>query len=362
VWVRTQGMDLFPNLYLILVGPPGVGKSVVLSQSERLLRAIPDIVVAPSNVSSASLIDTLSDAKRRIVRPAAIPNYLEYNAVIAVASELGVFLPTYEPAFMNLLTKVYDGEPIEDRKRTRSVNVKIDKPILSLLSGTTPSYLNSLLPEGAWDQGFTSRSIPVYSGDRVILNPFQDEAFDRLEKLYGDLLYDIKSISTIVGRVNFESDASDAIIAWHSAGGPPVPEHGKLLHYIPRRTAHVLKLCIIAAVSRGGFVITLEDFERARGWLLEAENYMPEIFKAMISSPDGQMMDEVWEIVWKYWTKNKKAIPERMIVNYLGKRVPHHAVMRLIELMVRGGKIEPVGTGIDGKSMFKPGPKDQETL
>lgn len=355
-------MDLFPNLYGILVGPPGSGKSIALAQAERMLRTVTELVIAPTNVSSASLIDALSDAKRRIVRPSSIPNYLEYNAITAIASELGVFLPAYEPSFINLLTKVYDGEPIEDRKRTRSVSVKIDKPIFNFFSGTTPSYLNDLLPEGAWDQGFTSRSILIYCGERRIIHPLRDDALILEEGLHGNLLYDLKSISAVSGRVTFESNAVDAITDWHTSGGQPVPKHGKLLHYIPRRTAHVLKLCIINTVSRGSLIISLQDFQQALDDLTEAESFMPEIFKSMGSSGDAMVSDDTWDLVFEYWTQKKAACPERVIIGFISRKAPYQSVLRIIELMVRSGRLEVVGSGTDGKSLYKPGPKHPEHI
>jgi Protein of unknown function (DUF3987) len=64
LWVHTKGSNLYPNLYTILVGPPGVGKSAVLSQAERFLRAVPDLKITPSSVSAASLVDSLVLADR----------------------------------------------------------------------------------------------------------------------------------------------------------------------------------------------------------------------------------------------------------------------------------------------------------
>ena len=69
VWVQTLGSKLYPNLYTVLVGPPGVGKTTVLSEVSRLWRELTDHYVAPSSVTKASLIDCLEDAKRRILRP-----------------------------------------------------------------------------------------------------------------------------------------------------------------------------------------------------------------------------------------------------------------------------------------------------
>src|SRR6267154_5637892 len=216
LWVHTKGSNLYPNLYTILVGPPGVGKSAVLSQVERFLRAVPDIHVAPSSVSAASLVDSLVLSNRKIVRPNDVPSFVQFHYLTAVASELGVFLPVYDPLFMNSLTKFYDGEHYEERRRTgKTTHTKIEHPHLSIIGGTTPSYLNSFLPEGGWDQGFTSRTIFVYSGEQPFNELFGDESqYSELQKIYLDLLHDLKSISGLYGRFEWAPEAVLAISAW----------------------------------------------------------------------------------------------------------------------------------------------------
>lgn len=357
VHVRTMGADLFPNLYVVLVGPPGVGKSVVLAHSERLIRSVPDLFVAPSNVSSASLIDSLGEAKRKVLEPKS-GWYSEFNYLVAVASELGTFLPVYEASFMNLLTKAYDGEMLEDRKRTKNISVKIDRPLLSILGGTTPSYLNSFLPEGAWDQGFTSRTIFIFSGDRHIVSPFTDEAqHERLDKLYSNLLLDLKSIGQLVGRINFEPSATSRIVDWHMQGGPPAPDHSKLLHYLPRRTTHLLKLCLVSAASRGASTILERDFESGLAWLLEAEVHMPEIFKAMGSSGDASVMEDTWYYVYAQFVKDKRLVPERRLIEFISKKVPNYSVLHILELMVKSGMLQP--SIEDQITVYKPLPRQR---
>src|SRR6476646_4910021 len=59
VWSKSKGSQLFPNLYIVLVSPPGIGKSQIISRAENIIRQVPDIFVAPSSVTSASLVDTM---------------------------------------------------------------------------------------------------------------------------------------------------------------------------------------------------------------------------------------------------------------------------------------------------------------
>src|SRR5215472_1548354 len=147
VWSRTKGSSMYPNMYIMLVAPPGVGKSAIIGHSENLLRKIPELYVSPSSVTSASLIDTLAIAQRAIMGPVLTT----FNSVQVISSELQNFLPEYNAAFMGVMTKLYDCELYEERRRTGKVqHVRIDNTQISMLAGTTPSYLNTFLPEGAW--------------------------------------------------------------------------------------------------------------------------------------------------------------------------------------------------------------------
>lgn len=354
VWVRTKGSNLFPNLYIILVGPPGVGKSAILSHTERLLRAVPDIYVAPSSLTTASLIDTLEIALRKIV----FPQLLIFNSLQVVASELGVFLPAYDPAFMNTLTKLYDGELYEERRRTGKVNhIRIDSPQLSIIGGTTPSYLNSFLPEGAWDQGFTSRTIFVFSPHAVYTPIFTEESdHSYLEEIFIGLLHDIKIIASTFGKVAWSQEAAEAITVWDREGLKPVPEHGKLAHYNSRRLAHVIKLCMVASVSRSQErVITLGDFLLAKGWLLEAENLMPAIFAQMGLGGDARVIEDLRFHILSLYGKNKKPVGEHRLVDFLKDRVPVQNISKIIEVMVRSKDLDQVL--VNGIVCYQPGNK-----
>lgn len=64
IWIRTVMGELYPNLYIMLVGPPGVGKTVMSSRVDEFLRELTDgesatFHLASSSVTAASLVDDL---------------------------------------------------------------------------------------------------------------------------------------------------------------------------------------------------------------------------------------------------------------------------------------------------------------
>jgi energy-coupling factor transporter ATP-binding protein EcfA2 len=334
IWTHTKGSDLYPNLYVLLVGPPGVGKSVILSHAERMLRNITEIFIAPSSVTSASLIDAMVLAQRQIFHP----QLSQFNSLQVFSSELQNFLPAYEAAFMGNLTKLYDCELYEERRRTGKVqHVKIDNTQLSLLAGTTPSYLNSFLPEGAWDQGFMSRTIMVFSDEPSDTELFPDHDTEYSDLLYKDLLSDLRIIFGYYRQLSWTPGAKRVIREWKAAGEEPKPDHARLLHYNSRRTAHVIKLSMVACLARADtdLVITEDDFTVASDWLFEAEAFIPDIFKSMVVTTESRIMNDAHYHLLQVHASLGKPVPEHYLINFLKDRIPSQAISKVIEIMVR---------------------------
>jgi len=355
VWVRTNSSNLYPNLYTVLVAGPGIGKTITLSKVEELWRALPDHHVAPTSVTKASLMDSIADAKRNVLLPGQSPPYLDFNSLLVLAGELGVLIPGYDNEFMNALTAIYDGYPYAERRRSKDLKLEIPCPQLNLFGATTPSYLNAVMPEGAWDQGFISRTILVYSGDRII-RPLFMETTERPE-LKKALLEDLKKIGDYIGKLAFDTDAAAFVSDWHVSGGPPIPDHPKLVHYLTRRTTHLLKLCMVSAVSRADFnyIVTRSDAELALHWLLQAESAMPDIFRSMTGGGDSRAMDELWHYVFTVYSKEKKPVSEHRLVMFLRERVPSHNVMKIIDIMVKSQLIRLVAS--DAGAGYAPAPR-----
>lgn len=339
VWVRTLGSRLYPNMYVVLVAPPGVGKTEVTWRVRKLWEGLEDHHIASTSVTKASMIDELAEANRRWVDPKATNPVTHFNSLLLCINELGVLLPAYENEFMNTLTDLWDCKHYSERRRTSKIEIDIASPQLNLIAACTPSYLMHVLPEGAWDQGFLSRTMLIYSGERQLRSLFSeshvDEARDKI------LQEELMDIANLFGEMAFTKEAAERLDWFHLNDGPPKPDHPKLLSYNIRRTVHLLKLCTVASVSRSDkLVITLEDYERAFDWLVEAERYMPDIFKAMSQGGAGRTMEEAWHFVFSVHAKEGKPVLKHRLINFLQERVPVHSIQPTIDMMEEGKMIE----------------------
>lgn len=342
VWVKTKGRPFYPGMYIILVSPPGVGKSEILMHARRLWEKLEDHKLSATSVSKASLIDDLHDAHRVLIHAGKTPPTTEFNSLIVSVSELGVFLPEFANEFMNVLTDIYDGHPYKERKRTKNLVIDIPKPQINLLTGTTPGYLTALLPEGAWDQGFMSRTMMIYAGEQNLVSLFAHNSVDpEMEK---KVQQDLKRIGNLYGQIEFTVDAMQFIDEWYLNGQEPRPDHPKLQHYLTRRPGHLLKLAQVACVSESDTLeIAVRHVQQAMDWLVDAETAIPEIFKAMTSGGDGKVMDEAWHMLFRFSaTYAGKGAPHSMLIEFLSRRVPSHSVERIIDLMDKSGMIRAV--------------------
>src|SRR5229473_1704407 len=67
----TTSSPLYPNLYVFLVGHPGIGKSRAITSAASFIREIPEIHLGATSMTMASLVDKMNEAKRTIVN---LPN------------------------------------------------------------------------------------------------------------------------------------------------------------------------------------------------------------------------------------------------------------------------------------------------
>lgn len=338
---------MYPNLYCLLVGPPGVGKSETIKLADKLLRGIKDVHIAPSSVTKASIIDHLAESARKVITPGKL---YDYHFMSALPSEFTVFLEAFDMAFMSTLTDLWDCGPVfEQRRRTNNLHLSIIRPGLNMLSGTTPSALAATFPQEAWGMGFSARILLVYCGQKIRVPLFQQ---NRQTLIDPKLQSDLKQMLNLFGEFQWTDEATAAIMEADGRDFIPIPTHSRLQHYCTRRVMSVVKLSMIAAVSRTGrLVVDLEDFQRAFGWLLEIEALMPDIFRAMVGKSDTEVLLELHRYTWRLFVENKQQpVHESRLFTFLSSRVPSDKIKQLLDIAERSRMISRLA----GTELYKP--------
>ena len=334
VWLKTSS-PLYPNLYVFLVAHPGVGKTRTVRAVKQYFMEVPDPHIAPTSVTASSLVDALAKAKRTLIR--TNEPTVEYNALLICADELTAFMHKYDDEMIGVLSAFYDNDIYGQHRRGNEIRISIKSPQINILSGTTPSNLIKFLPENAWEQGFTSRIILIFSDERTIGDDFADHD----SSLSKDIIHDLKCINSLMGEFKVTGDYKEAVNNWRQLGEPPLPNHPKLIHYATRRRVHLYKLSMVSAVDHSDtLLLTKADFNRAMGWLLEAEQAMPDIFAAGAGGADARAMDEIYHLILTAEAASGKPVPEQKINAWARDRVPIYVIKDVIGIMEKTGMIK----------------------
>lgn len=339
VWVKIMKDPLYPNLFILLCATPGIGKGQAINPATALLRRTKHIRLAPDSTNSATMLDAFAEGKQAKVLSKI--EMVEYSSLFVSCEEFGVFVPGYDQEFMQRICRIFDNPPDLSvrRKYLGKDAIAVTNPMLNILGGTTPGYLSSLLPEEAWHVGFAARFIMVYTAKGPHKELFQ-EYDEREDPLEGKIVGQLSELSKAYGLVAWETDAAREMARWHRAK-EDAPEHSRLIHYVQRRTQFLAKLCMVAAFSRSGeAIITINDLDRAKSWLLEAEQRMPDLFRDMAGKSDSAVMSDLHIYIQRYNVIKKKGMPSSFIWKFLGEKVPSEKIERIIDTMTKSDMIK----------------------
>lgn len=360
---------LFPNLFILLVGPPGCGKDIIVNKVAKLLTSVKDDMQQGSgfrlsgrSVSAKGIIDLMADedsefsykytedGKKRIGK---------FHSVTACIPELGTFLPAYDAQLVAFLNELYNcNELFEEQIRGRGSDstTKIVNPHLAMLLGTQPTTLSETFPEQAFRMGFFSRTNIIHTRE-IFLTKLYDRARPNKEVLFPQLATDLKSIASMHGKFKTTKAFEEAISDFHVTN-PRKITHSRFDDYNTRRSLHLHKLAMICSASESNkMLIDIKHFERAQEFLYEAEDAAPSVFSELTTSNGfSHTVEQVLES-----SKGRSIIPHQQLERTLRRTHKPYEVGMIIKSMISAGDLTEVPTKA-GLPKYKISRKAEESL
>lgn len=283
VWLDQGIYLLHPNLFVILVGPPGkVAKSTTIRLGRTLLLGVEGVKFGPDAVTVEELIRQLEKAGEGSTSSALTIHSTELSSLI-------------EPSgikMIQFLTDIYDGDVKWEYATKGSGKNHVKNPVVNILAGTTPSYIADGLPISAIGHGFTSRVIFVYEDAPRFLNPFPKGADKNLVKA---LVNDLDHISRLKGEFTWEGEsgipespgyvqgsAKDRYVEYYEKiYKAPVADY-RVEGYKSRKKNHLLKAAMLLSIAESDdLVLRARDLDAAWEILEETEKRMVRTFSAV---------------------------------------------------------------------------------
>lgn len=344
VWLDMGTFVWYPNLYTLLVAPPGiVQKSSTSDLGMRLLRKIPTVQQGPTTLTWQSLYDAFMEVGEEFQTS---PEEVRTQFALYVNSpEFGITLNPRDTEMIDQLVHIWDGA--EMKKRTRKDGeLKIETPCLNMIACTTPSWIAENVPQYLIGGGLTSRMLFVY-GDkktRYVAYPqlvIPKDYISRQERLTRDL----ERISQVIGGFTLTPEAyqwgQDWYEHFHQHEAPKI-DKTLLGGYIARKQTLVHKVAMVLSISMGNsLVIDRPLLERAAKLITELEASMPMVYDKIGMTVDSNASLEAVEFL----KRNNGAAHFTLLYRYLHRKYPDpEKFERILGGMMHAGvlKIDPV--------------------
>jgi hypothetical protein len=279
--------DIYPNMYVCLIGTAGSRKSSAVKACRQTLEGteyssfarertskekfLKDLSVGFGKTKKETVDDLLAMDLFMLEDPDTPIVSTDASEVYISAGELEDFLGQNDTSFISLLTNLWDNLDSYSHGKMTSEDIGINQPTISLLGGATSTTFNSVFPPEVIGQGMLSRLVIVYGGGprtKITFPPRLDES-KKLEVV--DYLKTIKD--TVKGEFKITNEVrqiwDDIYQTNYSLGDY------RFDNYINRRHVHYMKLCIIVAAMDLSTTIEKHHALKANSILAYTESLMP---------------------------------------------------------------------------------------
>lgn len=284
VWLYGEGDDgseLFPNMYVCFVGPPGLGKGLILGTVARLLKfhkyekgsliktntgteQPPLFPLGADSVTFEELLSDVADSIRRIPRPATKDNYI-HTSYAFVLEELDSLFKRKTLDVVNFLKNAYDCKSFDYRTKHQGKNL-LRNLCVSFLAGTQPDFLFDARKTGIFGQGFASRTLFLFE-DRERHSAFHITELSPEQKTCEKELLDwIKRLAGLYGEVTYDQETYSFLESWHRDILTPakIKAPPRLAEYMARKKVTMLKLAMAIHFSESlSLKMTVAPFMQA---------------------------------------------------------------------------------------------------
>ena len=371
VWTNAEHQKLYPNIYVVLVGPPGVGKGLILKPIIEMLRHhklepsgatkitnenLAAETVAIANYQAATATQTKKTSEKPLVLPVAANsityealvntcaentrriNYKRYDKTIGkhvdeiyshaslcfALEEISSLFHKDSQKVVDFLITAYDCGDYHYKTKTQGEDF-VKRCCLNFIGGTTPVFIETSFKSHLLTDGFSSRVWFIH-GERNRFYRLQSPELSA-EQLQAkqELIEHIGKLTKLYGYIPFAPDALAYLKDWwevRDGGGWSRPNTSeKLDAYYSRKNIHVQKLALLMHLGEDSSInelgqpanpISLETCKRALAVLDNAELTMH-----LALNFDGENpLYRTSKKIMKYLTKNGPQTTDVLLLEF----------------------------------------------
>jgi hypothetical protein len=356
VWLPFEDTAIFPNIYVMFVGPAGNGKTWAMRKAKRVLAELPDVPISGSVETPPGLWRFMNGnpkADPPITSPVAFVarwpdgQLREVHPMTIVANEFINFISIDDKGWINALNDIYD----EDIYRYRTKNMGEDilvGPYIVLLGALTNEVASDLQKARIISTGLARRTLFQY-GERRWDDPHPKPSFGESQRTARErCVAHLKHIQKIGGAFVWTEEVDYWWDCWYRDYLVEVPNQPPALQsWFASKSIQVLKLGMLTCLSEPEARLTLEvkHFECALAYLAELEH---DLFRIFGSAGRNELAAVAMKIGEYVEARNVPVTKRDLKVNFFTQCRPPNEFDDCLRYLVDGGRIKEATVHIGG--------------
>jgi len=335
VWLPYGLENLYPNLYVIIIAPPGKRKGAPIALAKKMLTEI-KIPVSVDSSSKRALTQALAEtAKTEQFLYKGKPSPMSTLAI--VSKEMSSLLAVNPKEMIEVLTDLFDSH--DEWKYGTSGQGKdfLYNVCISCFIATTPTWFNRNLPVEAIGGGYTSRHVIITDEKKHKLVPIPPRPD---KKLYKKLILDLAHIGNLVGPFEWAPDAEAFFRSWYRKV-PSIIQTSRdertvgfmeRLHILALKTAMTLRVAY-----SDNLIVELPDIQKATALM---ENVLQNLSLAFGGYGSSRLGPETYRVMQQIQTLKKITQNELLAMNY--RNLSKSELEEVIETLAAMRKIKRI--------------------
>lgn len=349
VWLPwSDSYSFYPNIYALLISPPGDGKSMAINTGIKLLQAVNKktglLNIMPNQVTEAKFIELMGTGRSFSENKSEKEIIHGQNAGYYFASEASNELKNVFGDFIACLTSFYDCPDTWERATKKDgKKIQLKNVCMNLIAGSTFDYLGKLVNDENIRGGFASRLIYIVSKNKEVYDQqFQQgisESVTAAEReVYKDaLIDDLTSISKMVGPMKASQEFGKAWEKWYPEfeRNRRKLQSEKLQSLIARANTNVLKVSmLLSAAESDDRELKLKHWTQAVELVLPLYESLPSLFREARSNNTDPTKINVAATIISLIEKDDSLNKEQIINKLSLKGPPRYIVDQTIKALV----------------------------
>lgn len=353
VWIGDISRPMFCNLFILFIGPPGIGKGTAMREGNKLLSKYGLVsddghpIYFPGEAEAAHLFHRLPDTTTfeelahslancsKIFRVSETDAFSHSSAYFFLEELSSLLRKNKSDDISRFLLNLYDC--VDHKYKTRkSGNAVIKRGCLNFIAGTQLDYIRRAEKDGLLGEGLFSRFIMVYCTEKRHVRCFYADLTEEQKSHQLYLQEWCKRLSKLTGRVEYEPGLQDFMEQWWKEEDEHLQKYNetKLADYLSRRKEHVMKLSIAIHFSESlDMIITKSDVKLAIDLLHKFENGL-----LKMASRSGR--NQIFPIQERLIQALKqRPMTQAEVYQYLGAELDYMEILSTIQYLTEAAKI-----------------------